>query len=98
MRAIQGAATELNTLLTQLNKQPVPLGERVNGVTDAVQKMVVQTEKTLVGVEGMLNPNAPLHYQLLEVTRELSATARTMRSFIELLERKPESLFFGKEK
>lgn len=98
IRAIQSAANELNTLLTQLNKQPVPLGERVNGVTEAMQKTVLQTEKTLAGVEGMFNPNAPLHYQLLEVTRELSATARATRSFIELLERRPESLFFGKEK
>ncbi|MEO5362262.1 MAG: MlaD family protein [Magnetococcus sp. DMHC-8] len=97
VRALKGVTVQLGILLTQLNGQPVSLGEQVSGTTEAAQKALAQTERTLAGVEGMINPNAPLHYQMLEVTRELSATARAIRSFLEMMETKPESLLFGKE-
>ncbi|MBF0401032.1 MAG: MCE family protein [Magnetococcales bacterium] len=98
IRATRGAAVELNRLLAQMNKQPVPLGERIAGIGEAAHKTLLQTEKTLADIEAMFNPNAPLHYQMMEVTQELSATARVMRSFIEQLQTKPESLLFGKDK
>ncbi|MBF0461508.1 MAG: MCE family protein [Magnetococcales bacterium] len=98
IRSLKGATAQLETLLTELNKQPVPLGARLNGAAEAAQKTLTQTEKTLAGIEEVINPEAPLHYNLLEVTRELSATSRAIRSFIEMMETKPESLLFGKEK
>ncbi|MEO5348593.1 MAG: MlaD family protein [Magnetococcus sp. YQC-3] len=98
IRSLRGVSVQLEKLLLDLNRQPVPLGERVSGTAESAQKALLQTEKTLLGIEGMINPNAPLHYNLLEVTRELSATARAIRSFIEMMETKPESLLFGKEK
>ncbi|MEO5340446.1 MAG: MlaD family protein [Magnetococcus sp. MYC-9] len=98
IRSLKGVSVQLESLLVDLNRQPVPLGQQLHGAADAAQKALSQTEKTLVGIEGMINPNAPLHYQLLETTRELSATARAIRSFLELMENRPESLLFGKEK
>ncbi len=98
IHSLKGATAQLDRLLTTLNQQPVPLGERVNGVAEAAQKALTQADKSLLGLEGMFNPNAPLHYNMLEMTQELSATARAVRSFIEMMEAKPESLLFGKEK
>ena len=96
--AMKSAAVRLETTLASFDGQLVSLGNRVGGASDAALKTLVQTEKTLATVENMLHPNAPLHYNLVEVTKELSATARTLRSFLELLENRPESLLFGKEK
>ncbi|MBF0096053.1 MAG: MCE family protein [Magnetococcales bacterium] len=98
LRALKNISTQLELMLVQLNGQPPTLGKRLNETADAAQKALQQTEKTLAGVEDMLNPGAPLHYNLMEVTRELSATARSIRAFMEFLETKPESLLFGKEK
>ncbi len=98
IRALKGVSSQLEQMLSQMNGHPPTLGKRINETADAAARALQQTEKTLAGVEGMLNPAAPLHYNLLEVTRELSSTARAIRSFMEFLETKPESLLFGKEK
>ncbi|WP_130472677.1 intermembrane transport protein PqiB [Candidatus Magnetaquicoccus inordinatus] len=98
LRSLKGITSQLEQMLVQMNGHPPTLGKRLNETLEAAQKALQQTEKSLLGVEGMFNPSAPMHYNLLEVTRELSATARSIRSFMEFLETKPESLLFGKEK
>ena len=98
IHSLKMAATRLDKLLMSVDERVGVLGNRFEGVSDAAQKTLVQTEKTMAGVEGVINPQAPMHYNLMEVTKELSATARTLRSFIEMLESRPESLLFGKEK
>ena len=96
IHSLKMAANRLDKLLAVVDEQVVVLGDRFEGVSDAAQKTLAQTEKTMAGVEDVINPQAPMHYNLMEVTKELSETARTLRSFIGMLERKPESLLFGK--
>lgn len=94
---VKRASVTLDNLLTTLDKQAISLGDRMGETSDAVLNTLAQTEKALDSFEHVINPNAPLHYNMMEVTKELSATARAMRSFIELLESRPESLLFGRE-
>lgn len=96
--SVRNASVKLEKTLVRFDEHVALLSDRVGGTTDATQQTLAQTEKTLAAVEYLIQPNAPLHYNLVEVIKELSATARTLRSFIELLETRPESLFFGKEK
>ncbi|MBF0192402.1 MAG: MCE family protein [Magnetococcales bacterium] len=98
IRAAHGALTEARNLLKNLNLQVEPMATGVKGVSGAATATLKQLEETLVKVDGLIGPKAPLHYGMVEAVRELAAAARSVRSLIDLLERKPESLLFGKEK
>jgi len=52
---------------------------------------------TLTMIDGVLTPNSPLQYNILQVTSELEETARALRSLVEMLERQPQSIIFGRE-
>ncbi len=52
---------------------------------------------TLDRANSMLDPNAPMHYNMIKLTGELEETARSIRSLVEILERNPQALIFGKD-
>ncbi|MBF0341178.1 MAG: MCE family protein [Magnetococcales bacterium] len=98
IRAAHAALTEAKNLLKNLNLQVEPMASGVKGASGAATATLKQLEETLIKVDGLIGPKAPLHYGTVEAVRELAAAARSIRSLIDLLERKPESLIFGKEK
>jgi paraquat-inducible protein B len=54
----------------------------------------VDNALTMIG--GVLAPTSPLQYNLIQVTSELEETARALRSMVEMLERQPNALIFGR--
>ncbi|MBI1731213.1 MAG: MCE family protein [Gammaproteobacteria bacterium] len=52
---------------------------------------------TLALTNRLLDPNSPLHYNLIQATGELEETARSIRSLVDTLERHPQAVIFGKE-
>lgn len=52
---------------------------------------------TLDMANTMMDPNSPMQYNLIQMTRELEETARSIRALVELLERNPDALFFGRD-
>ena len=52
---------------------------------------------TLDMVDGVLTPNSPLQYNIIQVTSELEETARALRSLVEMLERQPQAILFGRD-
>ena len=97
IRAMQRAAIALEKTLGHFDGQVDEFGENFTKTSDAAFRALSQTEKTLATVEGVIHPTAPLHYNMVEMTKELSSMVRSIRTFIELLESRPESLIFGKE-
>ena len=59
---------------------------------DALAKLQV----TLDLVNALLESESPLQYRAVEMAEELTETARSIRIFIDLLERNPDALIFGK--
>lgn len=98
IRSASAALIEVRSLLKNLNQQIEPMTTGVVGTTGAATATLNQLEETLIKVDGLIGPKAPLQYGMVEAVKELAAAARSVRSFIDLLERKPESLLFGKEK
>jgi paraquat-inducible protein B len=61
----------------------------------AANGVLTDVELTLKLVKEVLQPDAPLQYNLIKVTGELEETARAIRSLVETLERQPQSVIFG---
>ncbi|MFT5663553.1 MAG: paraquat-inducible protein B [Gammaproteobacteria bacterium] len=53
-------------------------------------------DNTLAMIDGVLTSNSPLQYNVIQVASELEETARALRSLVEMLERQPQSIIFGR--
>ena len=82
-----------NALLDKL--QALPLDETVRKATDALQAIKSTAEK-LAQTMGGYGENGPLYQEISATLKELEETLRSVRTLSETLERKPNSLIFGK--
>lgn len=69
------------------------------GVGNAVQaanKLLSNLQTTVALLNEVLDPDSPLQYNVIRVTGELDETAKAVRTIIEMLQRQPQSLIFGR--
>lgn len=96
VKALKGSLSHLQGVMARVEERVEPVADNLRDASAAATGALRQTEATLTMLNQVMGPDAPLNYQLLEVTRELSLTARAIRGLIDTLERQPESLLFGK--
>ncbi|MEM1090202.1 MAG: MlaD family protein [Pseudomonadota bacterium] len=63
----------------------------------AANTALVQLDEALKLTSDVLTPSSPLQYNLTQLTAELEETARSIRNLMDLLQRQPSSLLFGKD-
>ncbi|CAN5470745.1 intermembrane transport protein PqiB [soil metagenome] len=80
-------------LLDKLNA--LPIEETVENATAALAE-IKKTAATLQTTAGSYGKNAPLYQKLSETLRQLDETLRSLRTLTGTLERKPNSIIFGK--
>jgi ABC-type sugar transport system ATPase subunit len=81
-----------NQVLTDLR----PLVADVRQAVGRARVALEQAETTLVSVDGALEENSPLGYQIKTTLADVSAAARAFRSLSSYLERYPDAVIFGK--
>jgi paraquat-inducible protein B len=80
-------------LLDKLNS--LPLEETVENASAALAE-IKKTAASLNVTAGSYNQNGPLYQNLSETLRQLDETLRSLRELSSTLERKPNSIIFGK--
>lgn len=93
---VKKSMESLGKTLTHLEGIMARVRNRVEPIAANLQNATAAATGAFTTFDQMMNPDAPLNYHLLEVTQELSLTARAIRGLINTLERQPESLLFGK--
>ncbi len=88
---LQGSLRALRGIMQ--NVEEADLEQTINAATRVLQNL----ENTLTMVDQVLSPNAPLQYNVIQVTEELEETARAIRGLVQTLERQPNSLIFGRK-
>ncbi|MGK0298439.1 MAG: paraquat-inducible protein B [Gammaproteobacteria bacterium] len=68
------------------------LNETIAAGHDVLEKF----SETLELTNSILEPNSPMQYNVIQLTGELEETARSIRALVEILERNPQSLLFGR--
>jgi paraquat-inducible protein B len=107
LTAVNETLRDTQQLVRRLHAETVPAANQV--LTDLrplvadVQKAVgrarvalEKAETTLVSVDGALEENSPLGYQIKTTLADVSAAARAFRSLSSYLERYPDAVIFGK--
>ncbi|MEK9628965.1 MAG: MlaD family protein [Nitrospinota bacterium] len=92
MEDIQESLKSFKSIMAKVDKSN--LKEAINAGHLALESLSQTLDKT----SAMMEPNSPIQYNLIELTREFEETARAIRSLIETLERNPQELIFGKDR
>jgi paraquat-inducible protein B len=84
---------QASALLAKL--QALPLEKTVNNASDALASIKSAADDLKKTASGF-NDNSPLYHDLSETLRQLDETLRSLRGLTNTLERKPNSIIFGK--
>ena len=98
LRDLEKSLHDFQHVIAVLDDHAEPLARDLDATMKSGQRMLAQADKTLQRMDTTLDPGSPLHYQINELSRDLSDMARSIRSFVDLLERYPNAVIFGKPK
>lgn len=75
-----------------------PMAENLDQALASGRQVLDQAEQTLQNLNHSLDPASPMQFRLNQLSRDLSDMAQAVRSFVDLLERHPNAVIFGKPK
>lgn len=84
---------ELNETLKQAKEFT---GKLNNETAPQLKATLAELEKTLKELQTTVGKDSPLNYNAKKTFEELTLTLRSLRELTETLDKKPESLIFGK--
>ncbi len=91
-------ATDLQASIRSLRNVLQDLDEgKLDQTLKAANTTLGKLDQALDLTSNVLTPSSPLQYNLTQLTAELEETARSIRNLVELLQRQPNSLLFGKD-
>jgi paraquat-inducible protein B len=98
--AVENLTESLNALkgiLHKLDRRVDPVAENLEKAIGAGHEALEKARITMGLVDEVLKPDSPLQFRFIELTEELAETARSLRALVDLLERNPDALIFGKD-
>lgn len=88
---LDDAMTSLKSILSKVDNTDV------EGTIAAAHKALDKVNETLTLTNRILQPDSPVQYNLIEMISELEETARSIRTLVETLERRPQALILGRD-
>ncbi len=100
----KAALQKLESTLTTFRKLAQKVALRVDPLADNIEKTAAsgrsalsQLQGTLKLVDVVLQSDAPIQAGYIRLADELTETARSIKSFVDLLSRNPEAFIFGRK-
>ena len=90
------AMGNVNKLTGDLSKLTQNVDGRVPEVMASFTDAAKSAQQTLASVNGTIEPNSPVRYEMVKALRDLSEAARALRSLADYLDRYPNSVIFGR--
>ncbi len=96
LASVLQSAEELRTLAAGLDARLTPAVDAILRAAATVETAAGDGATTFAGLERSMGPRSPLWSELLQTSRELAATTRSLRLLVEYLERHPDALLRGR--
>lgn len=90
------ALVALRETATVLSGEVRPLSVRVQEAATAAERAARQAESTMRTVDGALDPRAPMRSNLEQTIASLAAASRSLRSFADQVDRRPNAIITGR--
>jgi paraquat-inducible protein B len=96
-RQMSDALTALQSSLANLQTLTGTLRTDVPKLVSTLQQAANTASRTLNSANGAFGTDSRLQYQLADTLNQLSQAARTVRNFVDYLDRNPEALIRGRQ-
>ncbi|NNE36839.1 MAG: hypothetical protein HKN08_00935, partial [Gammaproteobacteria bacterium] len=97
--AIQASLVNLEASMESFKNILQSVDEANLDETIGAGREVLQNLRTTLDLtNNILEPNSPMQYNVIQLTSELEEMARSIRALVEILERNPQSLLFGRDR
>ncbi|WP_300455495.1 MlaD family protein [Desulfobacula sp.] len=92
----QASLQLLKNVLHKLDQHVEPLTMNLETAIGAGHEALQKAQVTLGLVDEVLKPGSPLQFRFIELTSELAEMARSIRTLVDMFERHPNAILFGK--
>jgi len=93
----QELSATVNNLNETLKAVKTTLDTTTSDLSPAVTDTLEQFKSTTLNLEAAFDGDSVLQYRLQELLKELQTSSRSLRTLTDSLERRPQSIIFGKE-
>lgn len=93
---LAASLASLRGILKAVDGRAEPITANLEQALSAARGALDKAKGTLTLIDGLIAPEAPLHHHALRLTQELTATTRSLRHLVDMLERNPQALLLGK--
>jgi paraquat-inducible protein B len=93
---LDGVVTDTDQLVRKLDYQLTPVLTSIRRAADAARVAFDASRNTMASVDNILGEDSPLKYELMNLLKNLSDAARSLKSLTDYLDRHPEALLKGK--
>lgn len=93
---LHAAVGDLRDVIGKVDGELPPLSARVQAAAAAAERAFQQADVTLRSVNGAIDPRSPLRGNLDQTLGNLSAASRSLRSFADQLDRRPNVVITGR--
>ena len=94
---LSASLASVRSILRKVDSRAEPLTDNLDKALVAARIALEKSQNTMTLVDGVLDPESPSHDSMMRLVRELSTTARSIRTLVDMLERNPQSLILGKK-
>ncbi|HEY5789803.1 MAG TPA: MlaD family protein [Gammaproteobacteria bacterium] len=93
---LRASMESFRSLLRKVDQRAEPIADNLDKALVEGRRALEQARNTLGLIDRTLDPSSPLHEGAARLSEELTETARSIRSLVDMLERNPQSVLFGK--
>jgi len=93
----RASLSSFRSIVAKFDHHAEPIAANLDQVLASGHATLDQAQKTLGLINNMAKPDSPLQFKIIRLSDDLSEAARAIRAFLDLLERHPNSIIFGKE-
>jgi ABC-type transporter Mla subunit MlaD len=90
--------TEIQSFLKEFSKAYVPLGPSLTETSVEAKAAFATIAEVSARLKQMLDPASDFRFVFADTLREIAATAKSLKSLADLLERNPQAFLRGKPK
>ena len=94
---LSGSLASTRVILQKLEQRAEPLAANLEQALAAAKDAMEKASVTMKLMEGALAPDAPMREGALRAMREVGEAARAIRNLVDVLERQPNAVIFGKK-
>ncbi|MDP2810945.1 MAG: MlaD family protein [Rhodocyclaceae bacterium] len=94
---LSASLASLKGILRAVDSRAEPITANLEQALGAARDALDKAKTTMTLVDGVIAPEAPLHHHAVRLAQELTATTRSLRHLVDLLERNPQALLLGKK-